>query len=297
MAQDGYKVSLNVYDLSQGLARQLSPTFLGKAIEAVWHTGIVVYENEYYFGAGIQHSPTGITSYGTPVRVVDLGITHVPKDLFEEYLQEITPRYTAETYNVLHHNCNCFSNEVAQFLVGTTIPDYILQLPNEVMNSPMGAMMLPLIHQLEMTMKSGGVPRAPQFAMPQPTQSRTSVSTSHESINSSFSSRDAPISSRADGPTKSDSCPFYTGNMPEKPQNTQSTVSPAVKPAEMQENNSNGVAKDPLGEARKKVQQEIGKEFAKIMATRTLCASEAATLATRRVMERNGMLKATTPHS
>ena len=105
------------------------------------HTGIVVYENEYYFGAGIQHSPTGITSYGTPVRVVDLGITHVPKDLFEEYLQEITPRYTSETYNVLHHNCNSFSNEVAQFLVGTTIPDYILQLPNEVMNSPMGAMM------------------------------------------------------------------------------------------------------------------------------------------------------------
>lgn len=144
-----------------------------------------------------------------------------------------------------------------------------------------------------MTMKSGGVPQAPQFAMPQPTQSRTSISTSHESINSSFSSRDASISSRADGPTKSDSCPFYTGNMPEKLQNTESPVSSA----EMQEKNSNGVAKDPLGEARKKVQQEIGKEFAEIMSTRTLCASEAATLATRRVMERNGMLKATTPHS
>lgn len=34
--QDGYKVSLNVYDLSQGLARQLSTTFLGKAIEGIW---------------------------------------------------------------------------------------------------------------------------------------------------------------------------------------------------------------------------------------------------------------------
>lgn len=34
--QESHKVSLNVYDLSQGLARQLSTTFLGKVIEGVW---------------------------------------------------------------------------------------------------------------------------------------------------------------------------------------------------------------------------------------------------------------------
>lgn len=56
------------------------------------------------------------------------------------YLEEISPRYTAETYSLLTHNCNNFSNEVAQFLVGASIPDYILQLPNEVMSSPMGAL-------------------------------------------------------------------------------------------------------------------------------------------------------------
>lgn len=104
------------------------------------HTGVVVYGNEYYFGGGIQHSLAGSTPYGTPIRVVDLGVTHVPKDVFEMYLQEISPRYTAETYSLLTHNCNNFSNEVAQFLVGATIPEYILQLPNEVMSSPMGAL-------------------------------------------------------------------------------------------------------------------------------------------------------------
>ncbi|CAK9162375.1 unnamed protein product [Ilex paraguariensis] len=140
MAEDGYKVSLNVYDLSQGLARQLSTSFLGKAIEGIWHTGVVVYDKEYYFGGGIQHSLVGSTPYGTPIRTVDLGVTHVPKDVFEMYLQEIGPRYTAETYSLLTHNCNNFSNEVAQFLVGATIPDYILNLPNEVMSSPMGAL-------------------------------------------------------------------------------------------------------------------------------------------------------------
>ncbi|WOL07099.1 desumoylating isopeptidase 1 [Canna indica] len=141
MAEDGFKVKLHVYDLSQGLARQVSMTLLGKAIEAVWHTGLVVYEKEYYFSGGIQQDPAGKTPYGTPMRVVELGVTHVPKEVFEEYLQEISPRYTAETYSILSHNCNNFSNEVAQFLVGTTIPDYILQLPNEVMNSPMAALL------------------------------------------------------------------------------------------------------------------------------------------------------------
>lgn len=104
----------------------------------------MVYGNEYYFGGGIQHAPAGSTPYGTPIRVVELGVTHVPKDVFEMYLQEISPRYTAETYSLLNHNCNNFSNEVAQFLVGATVPDYILELPNEVMGSPMGALICKL---------------------------------------------------------------------------------------------------------------------------------------------------------
>ncbi|KAM2172320.1 hypothetical protein ACFX1R_037290 [Malus domestica] len=160
---EGHKVILNVYDLSQGLARQMSMAVLGKAIEGIWHTGLVVYGNEYYFGGGIKHAPAGSTAYGTPIKVVDLGVTHVPKDVFEIYLQGISPRYTVETYRLLTHNCNNFSNEVAQFLVGATIPDYILQLPNEVMGSPMGAPIMPVIQNLEATLKSGAARQAPRL--------------------------------------------------------------------------------------------------------------------------------------
>lgn len=101
---------------------------------------MVVYGTEYFFGAGIQQIPAGTAPYGAPLRVIDLGVTHVPKDVFEMYLQEISPRYTPETYSLLTHNCNNFSNEIAQFLVGASIPDYIVNLPSEVMNSPMGAL-------------------------------------------------------------------------------------------------------------------------------------------------------------
>lgn len=34
--QEGHRVTLNVYDLSQGLARQMSMAFIGKAIEGIW---------------------------------------------------------------------------------------------------------------------------------------------------------------------------------------------------------------------------------------------------------------------
>ncbi|KAL8128079.1 hypothetical protein AgCh_014870 [Apium graveolens] len=67
--KEGHKVCLNVYDLSQGMARQLSMTFLGKVIEGIWHTGIVVYGTEYYFSGGVQQAAVGTTQYGTPVRV------------------------------------------------------------------------------------------------------------------------------------------------------------------------------------------------------------------------------------
>lgn len=102
------------------------------------HTGVGVYGKEYFFGGGIQCVPAGRTPFGTPVQVTELGYTQIPKEIFEEYLRELGPRYTMQTYSLLHHNCNHFSDEVAQFLVGTGIPQHILRLPEEAMNSPLG---------------------------------------------------------------------------------------------------------------------------------------------------------------
>ncbi|KAK6780380.1 hypothetical protein RDI58_022564 [Solanum bulbocastanum] len=269
MAEDGHKVILNVYDLSQGLARQLSTTFLGKAIEGIWHTGVVVYGHEYYFGGGIQHASAGTTPYGTPVQVVDLGVTHIPKDVFEMYLQEISPRYTAETYSLLTHNCNNFSNEIAQFLVGATIPDYILNLPNEVTNSPMGALIMPMIQQLESTLRANAVPQAPQFRPATVAPASQPTLSGGKSSSSGVNQSKKPKSQ--DGEKKN------------------ANVPPAVKPVGEQEKTpANAVVKDPLGDARSKVQEEITREFAAIMATGTLRASEAAALATKKVMQRYG---------
>ena len=58
------KVQLYIYDLSQGMAKALSPMLLGKQIDGVWHTSIVLHEEggkriEYFYSSGIQKAPAG----------------------------------------------------------------------------------------------------------------------------------------------------------------------------------------------------------------------------------------------
>jgi len=121
-----------------------------------------------------------------------------------------------------------------------------------------------MIQNLESTLKSGGVPQVPQF------RPSTAVNASTEKglnrgVNKEVKGTD--VNSK--------------------------TASPSVKPAgEPQKSSSNGVTADPLGDARNKVQEEIVKEFAAIMATGTMHASEAAALATKRVMQRYGQIAA-----
>jgi len=210
---------------------------------------VVVYGNEYFFGGGIQSTP-----YGRPLRVVELGVTHLPREVFEDYLRDIAPRYTAETYRLLTHNCNNFSNEVAQFLVGAGIPDYILNLPAEVMSSPMGPLIMPMIQNLESTLRNNAAPQATQFV---PTPASVSVPE----------------------PEKAAATPSSAAAKPEEPAPAEKVSKEAAAPAP---------TADPLGSARGKVQEEVMREFAAIMASGTLRASEAAALAMRRVMERHG---------
>lgn len=142
-----YPVKLYIYDLSRGMARQLSPVMLGKQLDGVWHTAIVVHGKEYFFaGDGINSCPPGGTPIGGPDSVVDLGSTEVSAELFMEYLNTLAEStFRRDNYNLFEHNCNSFSNEVAQFLTGRKIPSYITDLPSEVLSTPFGQALRPLL--------------------------------------------------------------------------------------------------------------------------------------------------------
>ncbi|KAI6650570.1 Desumoylating isopeptidase 1 [Oopsacas minuta] len=146
---NGYSVKLYVYDLSGGLASQLSQSFIGKQIDGIWHTAVVVYGQEYFYGSGgICSCPPGTTMMGPPLRIENMGTTHIPPATFKEFLNEISPDYHTSQYNVMTNNCNNFTNVLLQFLTGDYTPDYILNLPQDVLATPLGQMLLPTIEQM-----------------------------------------------------------------------------------------------------------------------------------------------------
>lgn len=148
-AEEEYEVTLYVYDLSNGLVKQMSKAIVGREFEGMWHTGVVVFGKEFYWAGDLQCSTAGRTQYGRPVKVIPLGKTHIPKELIYEYVDSVRPEYNTSTYSVFSKNCNNFSNDLATFLTGHGIPEDILNLPQEVLSTPLGATMRPFIESME----------------------------------------------------------------------------------------------------------------------------------------------------
>jgi len=157
---------LHVYDLSNGLARQMSQAFLGKQIDGIWHTGVVSYGKEFFFGGGIQVGMPGRTPYGHPVDRIDLGETRIPEDVFIEFLNDISPRFSMDTYDLLRNNCNHFSQEAAKFLTGKSIPDYITGLPDDVMQTPLGGMIRQMLDRVQDYARQNAGTSMPVFTEP-----------------------------------------------------------------------------------------------------------------------------------
>lgn len=135
------RVQLALYDLSNGLASQMSQAILGQRIDGIWHTGLVVYDTEYYFGGGIQRLPIGMFTASNglrPVQMIALGETQKSQSELEQYLSTINHQFTQETYDLINHNCNNFSDTLARFLTGNGIPSFIIDLPRTVFSTPGG---------------------------------------------------------------------------------------------------------------------------------------------------------------
>jgi hypothetical protein len=158
-----------IYDLSQGMARNLSAQFLGPnhVIDMIPHTGILVFGKEYFFGGGIQAvDPHSFRSSRgmQPVQIQRLGTTRISQADFEAWCQTTgSVRFNAQSYDLLRCNCNNFSHEAAlQGLeLSQGVPDWILQVPQRFLSSPMGQMIRPMLEQMQVTQTTAPVQAPP----------------------------------------------------------------------------------------------------------------------------------------
>jgi len=148
-----FLVKLNIYDLSQGMAKSMSKALTGKQIDLIPHTGIVVYDKEFYYGGGISYDVPGMTPFGRPTETREMGITDIPEDQFMEILKDMAPRFSMQTYDVMKHNCNNFTDEVCEVLLGHGIPEEITGLPAEFLATPLGQSLKPMMDQMGESLK------------------------------------------------------------------------------------------------------------------------------------------------
>ncbi|KAI1125370.1 DUF862-domain-containing protein [Nemania abortiva] len=141
-------VHLLVYDLSGGLARQLSMGFLGFQLDAIYHTSIELDGLEYVYDGPVSAIKPGSSHLGQPLERIFLGKTELPFEVIAEYLDSLREIYTPQAYNLFRHNCNNFTNDFSTFMLGKGIPEHIANMPQAVLDSPFGRMLQPQLERM-----------------------------------------------------------------------------------------------------------------------------------------------------
>mmetsp|Transcript_53554 Transcript_53554/g.120741 ORF Transcript_53554/g.120741 Transcript_53554/m.120741 type:complete len:476 (+) Transcript_53554:31-1458(+) len=158
-------VELLVYDISKGAAKHLSPLLLGRKFEAIYHTGVLVFGSEYWYGGNIfRTEPPATDTFGPPLKTsslelensqykpelktVHVGYTLATPAEFRNWLaKEIAPKYRRDNYDVLQHNCNSFSEEAVRFLTGSSIPETVSKMPEMAMQTPTAKVLRPFLNK------------------------------------------------------------------------------------------------------------------------------------------------------
>lgn len=159
-------VELVLYDISHGVSRLFSHALLGRSFEAIYHSSVLVFGTEFWYGGQVfeNEPPIDPNTFGPPlshsleqlqpsvynssIRTVHLGSTLATLFELREFLQEhMKPKYRPDNYDVLTHNCNCFSEDVVRFLTGKGIPESVRRLPELVMDTPGATLLRPFLNR------------------------------------------------------------------------------------------------------------------------------------------------------
>ena len=143
------KISLVFYDISSSATKNLSRILFGKKIEGIWHTSILAFGYEWWYGGDCFQSRPFSTPFGaTPTRIEDIGTsTRTVQELKEFVRSKMRKKYNYVSYDVISNNCNHFTNDISQFLVHRGIRKSIVSLPSELLSGGLAKIMRPFLNK------------------------------------------------------------------------------------------------------------------------------------------------------
>jgi hypothetical protein len=153
------------------MAKTTSQLILGRQIDLVPHTAIVVFGREYFLSAGPQVGDPGHTVPLPVSQRLDLGRTSRSRSELEEYIfGTLAKKFTEANYDLMHCNCNHFADAVAKYLLqGRGIPENLVTMAEEVLSSPEGQSLRIMVSDAERSLRSGASPTAGSLAAASPT--------------------------------------------------------------------------------------------------------------------------------
>jgi len=141
-------VYLRIYDLSNGFVKAWSPLILMKRVEGMWHTGVLVFGYEYFYGGGIvKLKPDEVEDQYDmiPVKVQNFGKTLKSCHEFETHLLGIKSKFHSDFYDLTTWNCNHFSDYILKYLVGRGAPTDIVDMPSQIESTLIGKLVITMI--------------------------------------------------------------------------------------------------------------------------------------------------------
>lgn len=148
---------------------------------------------EWYYGNGICSDSPGTTPFGQPLRTLSLGQSSRTHEEFTQHLIAHQNRWTQSCYNVASHNCNHFTDFVADYMLGRGIPGDIKGQAQLLLSTPIGQMIMPQMTQMQQTLNREGHSvyggntldnnnNVPQVQVPQQPQQNLESSEEYEMI-------------------------------------------------------------------------------------------------------------------
>lgn len=147
-----FTVELWMYDISDGAAKNWSWLLLGQSFEGIWHTGVVITwpekRSEFWYGGALFESEPGTTPFGEPIKKIKIGHTYKHRtEVWNIVARQYARDFTKDSYDVLTHNCNHFSDKLAMFLLNDHIPTEVRKQPEMVMDTFTAKALRPLLNR------------------------------------------------------------------------------------------------------------------------------------------------------
>ena len=128
------KVTLLFYDISGKTTKVFGRLLFGKKIEGIWHTSILAFDREWWYGGDLFRSTPYKTPFGQPVKQIELGKTYfTSQEVFKHITEHLHLKFNQKTYDVFENNCNNFTDTLSVFLCGRKLPQDVLDLPKDLM--------------------------------------------------------------------------------------------------------------------------------------------------------------------